>query len=128
MGGLRDLAERDLRAILHDKAGFSWPLHLRNPEGADLALCGFSNDVEQTIDRDTGLPIVGREAHVTIAMRDVLDFGEPQGINNATRKPWVVIFDDILGRSQTFKVKQALPDRALGVIVCFLETYVDATS
>lgn len=128
MGGLRELAECDFRSILHDEAGFSWPITLRTPEGAELAVQGLSNDVEQTIDRDTGLAIVGREAHVTLALRDLIDFGEPQGVNSTTRKPWVVVFDDILGRSYTFKVKQSMPDRSIGALVCFLETYIDATS
>jgi len=33
------------------------------------------------------------------------------------------MFDDINGHSHTFKVSEAMPDRAIGIVTCMLETY-----
>ncbi len=121
---LRQQARADLRAFLNDKVGgFGWDIKLTNPDGVELALVGFANDIEQSIDRETGMAIVGREASIAIALDDVGDFGMPQGVPDASRKPWVVRFDDIVCIPWTFKVKQSIPDRAAGIVVCILETY-----
>jgi hypothetical protein len=123
--GLRELAQSDLRAILNDRTGgFGWDITLRNPDGVELALVGFANDIEQSIDRETGLAIVGREASIALSLADLGNFGVPKGVPDTDRKPWVVRFKDIVCVPWTFKVKQAIPDRAAGIVVCILETYL----
>ena len=121
--GLREQARQDAHAILNDPAGFSWPVSVVNPEGAILALRGLSNDVEQTIDPDTGLAVSGRRASVALHLDDVEAFGMPIGVQDPASKPWVVRFDDILCHAHEFKVRKAYPDRTLGIMTCELETY-----
>lgn len=125
--GLRELAEQDLGAILEDSAyGFGWSITLTDPAGlTDPNLIGFSDDISQVIDPDTGQLVSGRLASVALRISSLLTAGFtlPRGIADQSSKPWVVTFNDINGTSHTFKVRQADPDRALGLIVCILEGY-----
>lgn len=125
--GLRDLAEQDLGAILEDSIyGFGWPITLTDPAGlTDPNLIGFSNDISQIIDPDTGQLVSGRLASVALRISSLTlaGFGLPKAIADQNSKPWVVTFNDINGTSHTFKVRQADPDRALGLVICILEAY-----
>ncbi len=123
---LRQQAETDLAVILEDDvAGFGWPVTITNPAGSAQSLVGFSNDIAQVIDPDTGQIVSGRTASVALRISSLLavGIGLPQGIADATKKPWVVTFDDINGNNFTFKVMQSNPDRALGIVSCILEFY-----
>jgi len=125
--GIRELAESDLGAILEDSAtGFGWPITLTDPSGVSNAnLTGFSNDISQVIDPDTGQVVSGRTASVSLRLSTLITagFGMPRGVADQTSKPWLVTFNDINGTSHTFKITNADPDRALGVVVCMLENY-----
>ena len=126
MPGLRDIAETDLATILEDGVfGFGWPVSVTDPSGTVGALTGYSTDISQLIDPDTGVAVSGRLASVALRMSSltVAGLGLPQGIADAASKPWLVTFDDINGAAHTFKVVQSNPDRALGVVVCLLEAY-----
>lgn len=123
---LRETAAADLLAILQDvSSGFGWPIAITNPEGVTVTLVGFSTDVGQTIDPETGVPVSGRRASVAIpiATLTALGMGLPRAIADASSKPWVVRFTDVHGTPQTFKVQEGMPDRVLGVVTCMLETY-----
>jgi len=129
---LRELAEQDLGVILEDDInGFGWSINLTNPQEIktddviDGGLKGYSNDISQTIDPETGQVVSGRSASVSIRMSTLLlnGFTLPVGIANTTLKPWLVTFNDINGSSHTFKVAQSNPDRTLGIITLILEFY-----
>lgn len=124
--GLRQLAESDLGAILEDSVtGFGWPITLTDPNGATVTLTGFSDDIAQIIDPDTGQAVSGRLASVSLRISSLTTagIGLPKGIADAGSKPWVVEFNDINGGAHKFKVSQSNPDRALGVVTCLLELY-----
>lgn len=123
--GLREQAAADALRILEDQCGFGWPITLTNPDGATLRLTGFSNDIGQTIDADTGMLVSGRQASIALPLRRLKgeQWDIPRMIADQSLKPWIVTFDDVVGESRTFKVRETLPDRALGVIVCMLEAY-----
>jgi hypothetical protein len=125
--GLRDLVEQDLGAILEDSAtGFGWPISLTDPDGlTDETLVGFSDDIAQSIDPDTGELVSGRLASVALRISTLhaAGFSLPRGVADTSKKPWVVKFNDINGRPHVFIVRQANPDRAAGVVVCILEGY-----
>lgn len=126
MAGLRTLAESDLGAILEDAVhGFGWPITLTNPAGVALPFTGFSNDVSALIDPDTGQVVSGRQAGIVLRLSSLYaaGFTIPEGISDASIKPWLGAFDDINGTAYTFKIVAADPDRALGVVACILETY-----
>ncbi len=124
--GLRTIAESDLSFILEDDVhGFGWPITVIDPLDVAVAVIGFSDDIAQVIDPDTGQAVSGRLASVALRMSTLIaaGIGIPQGISDINIKPWRIIFDDILGTSYTFKVAQSNPDRALGIVTCILERY-----
>ena len=121
--GLRDVASADLKTIVESTNDFGWPVTVTSPAGTAVAMVGLSTDVAQTIDPDTGQAVSGRRASVTFAMSTLLAaFGElPRGVSDGP--PWVVRFNDIAGAAHVFQVLEALPDRALGCVVCLLDFY-----
>jgi hypothetical protein len=124
--GLRDLAEADLGRILEDaETGFGYAITLTDPSGTALPLVGFSNDIAQVIDPDTGQVVSGRLASVALRISTIIaaGLGLPRGIANSSSKPWVVEFDDLLGTPHKFKVFQSNPDRTIGMITLILESY-----
>lgn len=126
--GLRAIAEQDLGTILEDGAfGFGWPITLTAPDGTVGALTGFSDDIAQVIDPDTGQAVSGRLASAALRIGHIEAVlpgkGVPVGVADAASKPWLVAFDDINGNSYTFKVAQSNPDRALGIVTLLLEIY-----
>lgn len=123
--GLREQAAADSRAFLEDAAGFSWPVTVTAPSGTSAALHGFTTDISQTIDPDTGQLVMGREASVALPIEALVDagLGLPRGISDGSGKPWLVAFSDVNGNAYAFKVREAMPDRAIGVVVCRLEAY-----
>lgn len=123
--GLRELAAVHARSILGDEYGFTWPISVTDPEGKTAALKGFSNDVHRGIDPQTGLPISDRIASIAVSMAALVAAGLelPKGVSHESEKPWIVSFDDINGHSHTFKVREAEPDRGLGIVTCRLEAF-----
>jgi hypothetical protein len=91
------------------------------------ALTGFSDDISQLIDPDTGQAVSGRLASVALRISTInTKFpgqGLPINISNAALKPWIVEFDDINGNPHRFKVSESNPDRAIGMLICILELY-----
>jgi hypothetical protein len=125
---LRLLAESHLGIILeNDTTGGGWPITVTDPSGTSKPLKGFTNDIAQLIDPDTGQAVSGRlvSAALRISSLTAAGLGLPRGIADAGIKPWLVSFNDINGNSFLFKVAQADPDRALGLIVLLLEAYVE---
>ena len=124
---LRQVAEADLASILEDSVdGFGWPITVTDPGQNSANLVGFSNDIAQLIDPETGQAVSGRVASVSLRISSLTaaGLGLPQGIADAKNKPWVVQFDDINGNAYKFKVSQSNPDRAIGIVTCLLELYV----
>jgi len=108
-----------------DTYGYGWAIVLTDPAGTEVPLTGFSDDISQIIDPDTGQAVSGRLASAVLRISSITGAGltMPKGISDRTSKPWLISFDDINGNPYTFKVSQADPDRALGVVVCILEFY-----
>ena len=123
---LRQQAELDLSFILEDSAnGFGWDIILTDPAGATYSMVGSSGDISQVVDPDTGILVSGRSAKVTLRISSLTAAGAglPEGVSNASQKPWLVQFLDINGSSHTFKVSSSNPDRTLGIVSCALENY-----
>lgn len=119
---LRAEAAIDAKAILEDAdAGFGWPLTLTSPAGVPSYLTGFTTDVAEGIDPETGLAVSGRRASVAISLLGLPEL--PTAVPERTRRPWVVTFDDVTAAATTWKVVEVKPDRALGVVVLMLEGY-----
>ena len=123
---LRLIAEADLGIIMEDSTtGFGWDIAITSPDGASEDVTGFSNDISQLIDPETGAMVSGRMASVAIRISTLMTLGLnlPRGISNSASNPWLITFNDINGSSYTFKISQSNPDRALGVVTCMLEAF-----
>ncbi len=124
---LRTLAEADLGLILEDATtGFGWPIIVTDPSNTTATLTGFSDDIAQIIDPDTGQTVSGRlaSASLRISSLTTAGLGLPVGIADAGSKPWIVQFNDINGVPYKFKVAQSNPDRAIGMVTLLLELYL----
>jgi hypothetical protein len=120
--GLREEAAVDCQLILEDaSSGFGWPFTLTSPLGVVTAHVGFTTDVGQTIDPETGIAVAGRRASVAVSLRSVTAL--PTAVADETVKPWLVTFASIQGVAATWKVVEVLPDRAIGLVVLLLEAY-----
>lgn len=123
--GLRAQAAIDLATITADTDGFGVAITVTDPDGTSAALTGLSSDIGHSIEPETGMVVSGRTASVALAMSALTaaGLGFPRGIADSDSRPWRVTFNDINGTEHTFKVSEARPDRALGVVVCILEVY-----
>lgn len=125
--GLRQQAELDLREIVSDTCDFgNDTISLTSPDKVAKSMTGFSTDIYQTVDPDTGLVVAGRTASVALPIAKIYDSGFtslPRGVDEIDSAPWLVTFDDILGRTRTFKVQNSLPDREVGIVILILEAY-----
>lgn len=120
--GLREQAAIDARAILRDStAGFGCAFTLKSPDGVSVQLVGFTNDIGQTIDPETGQSVAGRSSSVACPLGDLTEM--PEGVSRDNRKPWIVTFASITGIVGDWKVTEVLPDRGVGVVVLLLEAY-----
>jgi len=123
---LRVQAERDLGMILSDDVfGFAWDISVTDTTGTVYPFKGFSNDIAQMLDPDTGLLVSGRVASVALRIADfeALGIGLPRRVSDESLQPWIVTFNDINANSFDFIIRQSDPDRALGMIVLLLEAY-----
>lgn len=122
--GLRDQAAADLATILGDTAGFSSCVELQSPEGAEVEIRGLVADVSQILDPQTGQAVSGRVASVALPLAELVDWpGLAAGIADPDSKPWTVRMADVTGTQTLYRVREARPDRVLGVLVCLLEPY-----
>jgi hypothetical protein len=123
--GLRAQISADIKTILEDTDDFGWHITVTDPDGNTGDVIGYSNDIAQMIDPDTGLAVTGRNASVAIHFESLsaVSLSLPEGVSDKTKKPWIMEFDDIVGDSYTFKVSESNPDRAAGLVVCLLECY-----
>lgn len=121
--GLVATARLDAGRILEDAdRGFGYTITLTTPDGDTADVTGFSIDIAQAIDPDTGMLVSGRTSHITVRTALVAEkfpsAGQPVGISDSSGKPWLAEID-----GNTFKMYQTDPDATLGVITCRLEAY-----
>ena len=127
--GLRADAEKDLAFILEDDIrGGAFPITVTDPAGFTSVdqLKGYTNDISQLIDPDTGQAVSGRLATVSLRISSLIAAGYttlPENVPDASSKPWLIEFDDINGKSYKFKVSESNPDRAIGIVTCMLGKY-----
>lgn len=123
--GLRDEAADFVREILEDdEGGFGQAITFENPAGETAALKGFTTDIAATIDPNTGSVISNRKVTVTVSMAALADAGLGMPEGKESGYPWLVSFADLAGTVSKLKVKETIPDRTLGVVVCVLEGWL----
>jgi hypothetical protein len=89
------------------------------------SLKGFTTDVGQTIDPDTGQAVAGRRASVAVPRAALPEL--PEAVAEKSRKPWIATFADSRGVVGRWKVVDVLPDSAIGLVVLLLEIHQLAT-
>jgi hypothetical protein len=123
---LRDLAALDHIAILTDgDGGFGWPIIVTNPDGLIASTTGFTSDVGEVVDPQSGLEVMGRRVTVQVLPAPLVaaGLGVPAVVAETNRKPWTMRFADASGRGRTYKVVTVAPDGVLGSLRCGLEAY-----
>jgi hypothetical protein len=117
---LQAIAAADLAVTLE---GDGQSVTLTNPSGTSAVLQGISNDISLLIDTETGVPVSGRNANVSLRIASVRGAGLdlPQGIEDGAMSPWLVAYTTTTGESITTKVMATNPDRAMGIVTCRLE-------
>ena len=125
--GLRQEIRQHAHQFLTDtEHGFAWPLVVTTPDGRSVRVAGFSTDIADLIDPETGQAISGRQAEVTISFDELqcAAMAHPAYIADGAGKPWTVKFDDAECKPHTFKVMRSSPDRTVGLLLLCLEAYV----
>lgn len=124
--GLLAEAATHLRTFLEDSdGGFGLAMTVTDPDGVSGSITGYSGNIGQKIDPDTGMTIAGQQIHATLpiaALQETFS-AQPRGVHDETLKPWLVLLQlPGMAAAQTFKVTEAAPDEQ-GAVVCFLEFY-----
>ena len=123
---LRQLAETQLATLVESQTqGFGHEVTLVDPDGVSEQVVGLNCDIAQSIDPTTGMIISGRTASITFRNSTMINlFGKlPVAITETINTPWTVVMNDINGVTGTFKICRTMPDRTIGIVVCFLENY-----
>lgn len=120
-GSIFELAKRDAKHFLQ-KGGFEENIVLTTPSGdKSLSLTGFATKHHINFDTD-GLPVNGKNAHVTVDEKYLVDNGYP--VRNAkseiTLLKHKVSVPDSSGLVKNYVVKENFPDETLGLIVLIL--------
>lgn len=114
---LADIARADLRLILTGGEAVT----VTAPTGFSASMLAELQDIAQTIDPQTKLPVETRMATATVGIPELQTAGFttlPGAVASSAAKPWRVRVG-----TYDYKVAAAHPDRALGVIVLHLEHY-----
>lgn len=120
---LREVATTDLNKII--TMDFGVEILLTPPSGLTKILTGYTNDIAQVIDPDTGQIISGRIVSIAVTLRSLSEQGLeiPRGEMDESSNPWLVQFMDPDLKEYLFKVLSSNPDRSLGVVTCELEFF-----
>ena len=98
---------------------------LITPGGLKYPVHGIVAVVHNMIDADTGQPVSGFVATVSINRLTLNDLGIaiPEGEASQNERPWLVREINIDGVEVTYKITRAAPDEANGNILCDLGAY-----
>lgn len=124
--GIRAEASAFVRSVLENEDDFGCLIVVESPAHHVATVRGFSRDIGQLIDFETGIAASGRQASVTIHMATLAAAGfvdQPRPVSDPNCRPWVVRFTDSSGKTGAFAVRDVRPDNTLGVVVCTLEHF-----
>jgi hypothetical protein len=111
-GEIRQQILADLDTII--KGEFGQSIRISRQDGSDPNdFTGYSNDIHNTIDPQTGLMVSGRSARATLVLQDILNqFGE------LPKKLWIVEFLEI--SPNVFKIHDVMPDASMGTLTLII--------
>ena len=98
---------------------------LITPDGLKYPLHGIIAVTHQVFDPDTGQPVSGFLATVSLNRLELIDLGieVPNGEMSEYERPWLVREINIDGVEITYKITRSAPDEANGNILCDLGCY-----
>jgi hypothetical protein len=122
---LRDVAYTDLKAIMNDSSGGCDPCTVTAPDDTSDSFQVWSNDISLSIDPGTGVAVAGRQSSVSLLISELIEagFDDITGETSPSSKPWRITYDDVNGRTVTWRVIESIPDHGSGLLVCMLELY-----
>lgn len=123
---LLDRVQKDAQRIMNsEKFGFSTPLVLTEPDGTTHGLKGIVSVIYNLIDPDTGQPVSGFLATVSLNKLDLQDAGidMPIGEMDTNARPWTVETTLVGGETILTKVVRSSPDKTNGNILIDLGKY-----
>ena len=122
---LQAIAHPDLIEIVNDDETGGVDGVITSPAGETEDFKLLSSDIHQAIDPGTGEIVTGRMVSAAVLTSELLTagFDDIRGVVNSTSRPWLVTFDDVLGRSYTLKVAESYPDNSAGLTPLMLEAY-----
>ena len=123
---LLDRVQKDSQRILNsEKFGFSTPLVLTDPSETAHDLKGIVSVIHNLIDPDTGQPVSGFLATVSLNALDLRDKGidMPEGEMDSNSKPWKVQTTVVGGVQISTKVTRVAQDETNGNILIDLGNY-----
>jgi ABC-type branched-subunit amino acid transport system ATPase component len=119
--GLRAEAERILSEMIENTDHFGSAVSLVAPNGSVQELTALVNDISAAVDPQTGAIVSGRQVTCALRMSSLATL--PTAVADVVGKPWVLQITDILGVTRSFKIRETIPDRTIGVLVCICEAY-----
>ena len=122
---LREIANADLKEIVNDPETGGDECTITSPAGGQETFSVLNNDIELSIDPDTGQMVTGRQATIAVLINELVTagFDKIRGIADSSGKPWLVDIGDVKGVAGKFKVIQNIPDSTIGLMVLILESY-----
>ena len=112
---LQQIAETDLATTLESNGQL---ITVTDPVGVSADVQGLSNDISLLIDPDTGVPVSGRNANVSLRLSTLktAGIGTPKGIEDGASVPWLVEYTTVEGQTIKARVMASNPDRSLGIV------------
>lgn len=118
-------AKNDLNKIL--SSDFAQEIEIKSPAGIIYNATGNYMQVALDIDPETGTPVSGSRASVSIPLEQFvnLQIEIPKRILGNDQKPWIIKTVDSLGISRSYTVVDSLPDQMIQNLVLILELFED---
>ncbi len=121
---IRDLAAKDIRAIVA-RGDVSADISIVTPDGGSFAIKAIVNDIGQRLDPETGGYVTSNDATCTFVLQDLYDAGVqiPYGVMDESEQLYTLSFNSVAGVQRNFSIKEVMPDRTVGMVVCMLSEY-----
>ena len=123
---LLDRVQADAQTIMNStRMGFSSAVTLTDPDSNEYSINGIVSIIHNLIDPDTGQPVSGFLATISINAKDLndLDIDVPEGEMSESSRPWLITHTDQFDTEQTMKISRSAPDETVGNILCDLVAY-----
>lgn len=114
---LRDQALADAQFALENASDFGQDINLIAPDGTVTPMRGYTGDITELIEPDSGQIVTGRSIHVMLFINSLPPGPRPVGIQDLNGIPWRVSFPNISSKVvKSYGVRATQPDDAMGTL------------